>query len=119
MPEPDRSFRVLLSEVLARCGRKRPEVARAMTERLGVSITVSKLNDYTATTKMGARFPASYVAAFCEATGDDRLLRFLLDPRLQAVIDLGKHTLEAVRDNKQAIDDLIETERRTGRRVRL
>lgn len=77
------------------------------------------LNDYTVRNGGGTRFPAAYIPAFCEATGDDRLRRFLLDRRLQAVIDLGKCTLDAVRENEQTISTILESERKTGKRVKL
>ena len=119
MPKADMDLRILLSTVLAECGKPRDEVAARMTKALGRPINASILNDYTVRNGAGARFPAAYVSAFCEATGDDRIRKFLLSPRMQAVINLGRNTLDAVRESRGEVTAILDEEIQKGRRVRL
>jgi hypothetical protein len=96
----DLAFRTLLSDVLS--GKDRNQIAAEMTKRLGLRenpINRSKLNDFTATTKAGARFPAIYVPALCEAAGDDRLRYFLQTPRVQLLVDIGSKVVGALADH--------------------
>lgn len=83
---------------------------RSKADRCGVSqrvgrierpITLSSLNDYTGRTKAGARFPAAYVAAFCEVVGDDSLQRLILGQRLRDLIDIGETELASVRSRRK------------------
>src|ERR1035438_1559628 len=83
--EDDFHLRRLLSDGMAACPKKRQQIAAELSRKIGRDITASMLNDYTATTKTAARFPAAYVRAFCEVTGNDSLQRSLLGPRLLAL----------------------------------
>jgi hypothetical protein len=103
--ESDLKIRQLLSDIMAACSKDRQQIAIGLSRRTGRAITVSMLNDYTATTKTAARFPASYVQDFCEVTNDDRLQRFLLGPRLLALIELGEREL-ASQQNISAKDSI-------------
>jgi hypothetical protein len=105
--ELDLAIRRLLSEVMSACAKDRQQVAEELSRNTGRSISVSILNDYTATTKTAARFPAAYVRGFCEITGDDSLQRFLLGPRLLALIEIGEREIEA-QQNKSAKDSLMQ-----------
>jgi hypothetical protein len=88
---------------MAACPKKRQQIAAELSRKIGRDITASMLNDYTATTKTAARFPAAYVRAFCEVTGNDSLQRSLLGPRLLALIEIGEHELASQR-NRTAKD---------------
>jgi hypothetical protein len=104
--ESDLTLRALLSDVMASCGKDRKQIASELSQKIGRVITVSILNDYTRTTKIGARFPAAYVRGFCEVTGDDALQRFFLGSHLRAVVELGERELTSQR-NRAAKDDLV------------
>ena len=103
--ESDLNLRRLLSDVMGTCGKDRSRIAAELSQEIGRPLTVSILNDYTATTKAGARFPAAYVRHFCEVTGNDSLQRFLLGPRLLALIEIGERELAAHR-NRSSKDSL-------------
>ena len=129
--EDDLAFRQLLSEVLCDCARRgkpREQIARELGTRVGRSITASILNDYTATTKAGARFPAAYLRGLCETADDDRLLWFLLTPKLRTLAmiglietaayrgarekqDLLKNLMEGI-DLRSVLDDLLRVSMR-------
>lgn len=95
--ESDFKLRQLLSASIDASGKDRSQIARELSSLIGREFTVSQINDYTATTKIAARFPASYVAAFCEVTGSDQLIRFLLPPKLRSLIELAECELAAQR----------------------
>ena len=59
-----------LSAVLKAAPCKRWEVAGLMGEYLGVEITESQLNAWSAESKEGYRFPLEYLPALCYATTD-------------------------------------------------
>ena len=55
----------------------REEIAERMSAATGDRITVTMVNSWTAVSKPLHRFPACYVAAFCEAVESDGLIRKL------------------------------------------
>jgi len=75
----DVRLREMLSESLKRCPLSRYEVAGKMSELLGVEISKSQLDSWTAESKENHRFPFAYAGAFCEATGDKSIIRLLAD----------------------------------------
>ncbi len=86
----DLRLRQLLSRIMADCGKDRPQIARELSQRVDRNVTVDTLNDYTRTTKTASRFPAAYIKAFCEVTGDDSLQRFFLGRKLLKLIEIGE-----------------------------
>lgn len=104
--ESDLAIRALLSDVMARCGKDRKQIASELSQRTGRTITVSILNDYTRTTKIGARFPAAYVGIFCQITNSDALQCLLLGPTLLALIEIGEKELANQR-NRSAKEALM------------
>lgn len=95
--ESDLLLRQLLSKCIDSSGKGRAQIARELSEVVGREFNVSQINDYTATTKTAARFPAAYIPAFCEVTGSDALLRFLFTPKIRSLVELGECELEAQR----------------------
>ena len=65
------------------------------------------LDDFAAGNKITARFPASFVSAFCEACGDDRLRLELVGARLRKLIEFAEKILAAARDRRE-LRKLIE-----------
>jgi hypothetical protein len=63
-------IRERLSAVLKAAPCKRWEVAGRMGEYLGLEITESQLNSWSAESKDGHRFPLEYLPALCYAAGD-------------------------------------------------
>lgn len=66
-----------ISEGLRQSGLSRFEVAARMSELLGVEITKSQLDSWTAESKEGHRFPAEYLPVFCRVTGYNEPLRMM------------------------------------------
>ncbi len=87
-----------LSEGLKCSMLSRYEVAARMSELLGVEITKSQLDSWTAESKEYHRFPAEYLPAFCEVTGYTEPLRimarllqcYLLESEEAMLAELGR-----------------------------
>jgi hypothetical protein len=86
--------RDLVTKAIRRSGKNAAEVAQEMTKRLGRPITESMLYELTRNTARDqpreVRLLATWVPAFCEVTGDDRLQRWLAGPRLCDLVELGE-----------------------------
>ena len=63
-------LRIAINEALKGCPLSRWEVAGKMSHLLGIEITKYMIDAWTAESKDGHRFPAEYLPAFCEVTGD-------------------------------------------------
>lgn len=93
--------RDLLTKALKRSGKNANEVAKEMSERLGGRpITGSMIYELTRNGGQDqpreVRLTVTWVAAFCEVTGDDRLQRWLAGPRLRVFIEFGERMSNAV-----------------------
>ncbi len=88
--EHDLAIRQLLALIIRDCAKSRAQIADAMEAISGLKVTVSMLNLWTAPSRVETRFPCVFVHPFCEATGDDRLRRFLLGPRLRGLLEVGE-----------------------------
>ncbi len=72
-------LRAALREALRRCPLSRWEVAGRMSLLVGREVSRHMLDAYTAETKEAHRFPAEWLPALCEATGDPEPLRVLCE----------------------------------------
>jgi len=94
----------------------REQIADAMSLMLGKRVTEQMLNAYSAPSKDLHRFPAAWQRAFCQATGDDSLLRCcaelagfrLLTPADALLLDLGREYIR----QKRAAENLASIEAR-------
>ncbi len=95
----DLEVRALLKKVMAGCRKSREQIAEELTARLRRKIAITKdmLDDMVGCSegKARAKFPAAWVAAFCEITANDELQRLLLSPRQNALLALGECELAA------------------------
>ncbi len=73
----DAAVRTLISDALKKCSLSRFEVAAKMSEALGVEITKSQLDSWSAESKENHRFPLVYTGAFCHATINKSLARYM------------------------------------------
>ena len=73
----DKAFREAVSRALKACPFSRYQVAAAMSELVGQDITKTMLDSWTAESKEQHRFPAIFLPAFCEATGQAEPLEML------------------------------------------
>ncbi len=95
----DPALRDLIADIIRRCPKKRPQLAEELSTALGQHITSFMLDCFTATGK--SRFPALFVQAFCDITGDDRLQRFVMGPRLRRLVEFAEAELNAARDERE------------------
>jgi hypothetical protein len=99
--DSDGQLRRLITQVIRDCPKKRVVLAEEMTKLLDFSVTTHMLNDFTCEGKKRSRFPAAFIAAFCEATSDDRLQRFAAGKRLAKMIRLGENVAEMLAEDKR------------------
>ncbi len=100
----DRRFRAAVSEAIKGCPLSRYEVAAKMSELVGVEITESMLNSWTAESKEQHRFPAIFMPAFFEVTKTTWPYRVLANP-------VGLYIMEspaALRSEMAALDEQIK-----------
>lgn len=70
----DAMVRTAISRAIRNSSKSRDQIAEEMTTILGVHVTGSMLNDFTASAKRLCRWPAAWDRAFCAVTGDIDLL---------------------------------------------
>src|SRR6266704_98967 len=77
--DDDAVTRGLLVDAIRKCEKSREQIAERMSWLLARTVTASMLNDFTADSKQSHRFPFGWSRAFCESTGDWRLMHALAD----------------------------------------
>ncbi len=107
-----------LSEGLRRCMLSRYEVASKMSELVGVEVTKSQLDSWTAESKEYHRFPAEYLPAFCAVTGHKEPLRimarmikcYLLEGKEALMAELGQidQMRRELAKREKAVRNLLE-----------
>jgi hypothetical protein len=73
------TLRRSLNDAIAACALSRHQIAGQMSHLLGVDVTKTMLDTWTAESKEGHRFPAEYLPAFCRATGSRAPLEVLAE----------------------------------------
>ena len=105
--EPVKAIRRLVDAAILCSGMSRDQIADELTKQVGEPVTSMMLFGWTSESKKRIRFPAGFVLAFCEITGDDQLQRFVMGPRLRRLLSLGEAEVEKL---------LCERRRRKKRR---
>jgi hypothetical protein len=100
-PNLEQAIRRLAAEVMRGSRLSREQIAAQMSTLLGLRISVHMLNDYTAASHRGARFPAAWVPVFCQVTGDHRLPRLLLGASDRQRLELAESELRAAREERE------------------
>lgn len=118
----DIRLRELLTSALKRSSLSRYEVAGKMSELLGVEITKSQLDSWTAESKEFHRFPFAYSAAFCMAAGDRSILRlnaelcggYYIESEDAIRLELGKieEQKQSLAEREQAIREYLKEVKR-------
>jgi hypothetical protein len=108
----DIQFREEISLGLKKSSFSRYQVAARMSELLGVEVSKAQLDSWTAESKENHRFPAAYLPAYCEATGDKEVLRimaellgcYVIESRDALLTQLGK-----IKEEKRELTDQERT----------
>lgn len=114
----DTRVREMLANAIRNCSKSREQIAEEMSGLTGKPITVHMMNAYTAICKEPSRFPACWVQAFCDVTGDDQLQRFLAGPRLRSLIEFAEREVSAAREEqarKRLLSQLVDSGEETRR----
>ncbi len=72
-------LRLALVEAIRQCPLSRHQIAGEMSHLLGVEVTKSTIDTWTAESKDRHRIPAEYLPAFCRATGNREPIRLLAE----------------------------------------
>mgnify|MGYP001029465515 CR=1 FL=1 len=104
----DGQLRRAVSDALKRCPLSRYQVAARMSELMGIDVTKSSLDSWTAESKDQHRFPAAYLPAFCTATGS----RLPLEVITRATGGFLMPGGDALRSEIQRLDEEITTMKR-------
>lgn len=100
-PSPnDLAIREAIKKAIRASGKSRQQIASELAARLGRSVTVRMLDDFTAPSKERSRFPASWIAAFCDITSNRALQRLLVDPEIDAALKVIEFARQTVRESK-------------------
>jgi hypothetical protein len=76
----DLCLRDAISQAIKECPHSRFQIAAQMSELLGMEITKSMIDSWTADSREGTyRFPACYLPAFCKAAGSIEPFRIMAD----------------------------------------
>jgi len=76
----DLQLRETISQAIKDCPHSRFQIAAQMSELLGVEITKSMIDSWTAESREGLyRFPACYLPVFCHIVGSLEPLRIMAD----------------------------------------
>jgi hypothetical protein len=92
----DSELRSLLSFLIRQSPMSRDQIADEMSKSLGHPGLISRrmLDDWTSEYHKSARFPAFFIKAFCDATGNDRLQRWAAGPRLHKLVEFAERHLD-------------------------
>ena len=108
----DLQLRDAITRAIKDCPHSRYQIAAKMSELLGIEITKSMLDSWTAESKEGIyRFPACYLPAFCRALGNIEPLRIMADLLGAYVIEGEDALLTQLGKIKDQKDQLLEKER--------
>jgi hypothetical protein len=113
----DAVTRGLLTDSIKKSGLSREQIAERMSWLLSTRLTADMLNNFTADGKVSHRFPFAWSRAFCESTGDWRLLHYIAEQ--SGFILLNKDDAEVLTLGEQVIErEQAETEiKRIARNV--
>lgn len=95
--------RASLAQTVRASAKSREEICLGLSARLGIKITKTMLDGWTAESRRGHRFPLEYLPAWIRETGDLSLLKILCEelglavpqPGQTDLIDFGRARLEA------------------------
>ena len=73
------SLRLALIEAIKQCPLSRHQIAGEMSHLLGIEVTKSTIDTWTAESKERHRVPAEYLPAFCRATASYEPIRLLAE----------------------------------------
>lgn len=98
------AIRNALYEAIKGCPLSRWEIAAKMSELTDAEISKFMLDTWTSESKEGHRFPLEYVSAFCQVTGNTKVLELVC--RSVGVFALGGP--EVLRSESQKIAEQIK-----------
>jgi hypothetical protein len=93
-----------INKAIKECSLSRWEIAGKMSELMGAEISKHMLDAWTSEAKEYHRFPAEYLPAFCQVTGNSEPLRVIAEAAGLFVVE-GP---DALRSEIQALDEKVK-----------
>jgi len=91
----DSMVRGIITDAIKRCGKSREQIADEMSDALALPVTARMIASFTAESKELHRWPGAWDRAFCQVTGDERLMVFRIERSgLHVINDSEKDLLE-------------------------
>ncbi len=101
--EDDLALRIFLARKFREHHLSKAQIKDQLAKILGEQVSLSRLESYTASTKVSARLPAYFLRALCEVLDDDSILLFLARPALRKKVEFA----ETVRELRRICDELL------------
>ncbi len=111
-------IRTELTDTIKKCSLSRQQIADKMSDLMRKDFTKESLDSFTAESKRMNRFPLEYLPAFCAATNDKTIIRFIAKKCLGLFIEnddslrleLGRISEEekTLKQRKRLIASLLE-----------
>jgi hypothetical protein len=97
----DLELRHLITIEIRKSPKKRSQIAKEMSDILGLRVTESMLNDFTSESKKAVRFPLAFSAALCEVLDDDSVGLMAVRPRVRLMVEFALRELAALKDERE------------------
>lgn len=101
--EADLELRRFLTKKFHEHHLSKQQIADGLAEVLGEPVSLTRLDAYTAPTKVSSRMPAYFLRALSEVLDSDDILLFLARPRIRKQMEFA----ETVRELRRICDELL------------
>ena len=101
--EADLALRRFLAEQIRGHRLSKRQIADGLAELLGEPVSLSRLDSFTASTKVSNRLPAYFLTALSEVLDSDAVLLFLARPAFKKQAKFA----EAVRDLRRICNEML------------
>ncbi len=102
--QPDARLRSFLVALFREHPLSRIQIAEALSQKLGESVTLARLDSFIAQTKQSARLPAYFLPALAEILDSDAILLFLARPRIRKNFEFAEQVCEL----RRIADELLK-----------
>ena len=111
-PSPaDAELRKLLRRLFASMPMSRAQLADALSEKLQEPVSLTRLDQFVASTKASAKLPAYFVGPLTEILGSDAIVVHLLNGRTKKEFEFVHH----VRELRRIAAELLRESKTEGR----
>lgn len=107
----DRKLRELLRRLFSSSSLSREQIADALSQKLQERVSLSRLEQFVASTKLSSRIPMYFLPVLSEILNTDAILLHLARAGTRGRVELAEH----VRELRRIADELLAHVSREGR----